>query len=515
MMGWRDWLCGISCGGLGILRPQFEIVLPLEGRMAQRKSRLVVALLIVAANAACGGKAITADQTGGSGTGGYAASGGSSASSGTGSAGVGGSSGTGSSLGTGATSGSMGTGGGAAYGGSSGSGGVAGIGGGAGTAGSGGTAGAGGSAASTGVGGDVLDAHDVCGATRAGAEPRQVNILLVVDKSGSMADTPAGFTSDKWTAMKTALGAALDPVKEAIAFGLEFFPFNPTAPIPLDCSKAGPATCCQMTTQAAGINIPIEPGTTGLPKILSTFGSQNPGGGTPTATALKEALWYFTAGAGAGLQGDKYVLLATDGAPNCNTGLACDAAHCTSNIDAVAAGTVACSGQNCCGVGATGANLACLDDSASITQITALKTAGVSTFVIGIPGSENYANVLDAFAVAGGQAANANSPKYYAVSASGGVAMLIDVFKAITVKLVTTCDLQLKTEPPDPMLLNVSIDGVLIAKAGGAAGINGWTLDSSTHPSTIRITGAPCDNLEAMGATSVQVLYGCPYIPFN
>jgi hypothetical protein len=381
----------------------------------------------------------------------------------------------------------------------------------------GGVSGSAGTDGSAGAGGIVYvgDAGDEsCGATRAGTEARQVNILLVIDKSGSMADTPTGFATDKWTAMKTALGAALDPVKGAIAFGLELYPYNSSAAIPLNCSQGGAANCCQMTTGAAAISIPIENGTTALPKILSTLGSLSPGGGTPTAATLKEALWYFTAGAGAGLAGDKYVLLATDGAPNCNATLACDAAHCTANIDAVAAGTTACSGQNCCASGA-GANLACLDDPASITQITALKTAGVSTFVIGIPGTENYVNVLDAFAAAGGQTASATSPKYYAVSASGGVAALTDVFKAITVKLVTTCDLQLAKEPDDPTLLNVTIGGALIGKAGGAAGVNGWTLDRSTIPSTIRITGAPCDALKSMGATSVQVLYGCPYVGVN
>jgi len=393
----------------------------------------------------------------------------------------------------------------------------------AGSAASSGISGGGGVAGNAGVGGAagtaggttyILDAgEDACGATRAGAEAKQVNILLVIDKSGSMQDTPTGFATDKWTAMKTALTAALDPVKGVISFGLELYPYNPTTPIPYACGSA----CCQMPTQATAINIPVESGTTGVPKILSFIGSQSPGGGTPTAEALKQALWYYTAGAGAGLQGDKYVVLATDGAPNCNAALTCDAAHCTANLDAIGSTgpkpQCVINNQNCCAPAGGGAS--CLDDSASVTQISALAAAGVFTFVIGIPGSENYSAVLDQFAVAGGAAASATSPKYYAVSAAGGVGGLTDVFKAITVKLVTTCDLQLKVEPPDPSLLNITIDGVLLGKAGGEAGIDGWTLDQTTKPSTIRITGAPCEKLKLQGATSVQVLYGCPYIPIN
>jgi hypothetical protein len=52
--------------------------------MANRNPRLAVALLIVAANAACGGRASTADQNGGSGTGGSAGAAGSTGTGGSG-----------------------------------------------------------------------------------------------------------------------------------------------------------------------------------------------------------------------------------------------------------------------------------------------------------------------------------------------------------------------------------------------------------------------------------------------
>jgi hypothetical protein len=352
-----------------------------------------------------------------------------------------------------------------------------------------GTGGAGGSGASTGAGGGVvyLDAgEETCGASTAEADVKLVNVLLVIDKSGSMAEVPAGFATDKWTAMKTALAAALGPVKGVISFGLEMFPFDPTMRIPiLSCGAA----CCAMPTGAAAINIPVEPGTAALPKILGAVASQDPGGATPMAAALKEALAYYTTGAGFQLQGGKYVVLATDGAPNCNAAATC------------------------------GTGVQCLDDSATTTQIAALKIAGVSTFVIGIPGSESYSTVLDAFADAGGQPASATSPKYFAVSASGGTAALTDAFKAIATKLVTACDLKLKSDPPDPTLLNVRIDGAFVPKAKGDAGADGgadgWRLDQSTSPPTVNFVGATCDNIKANGAKNVQVLFGCPYIPIN
>jgi sulfatase modifying factor 1 len=91
-------------GTKGSLRRHFEIALALGSRMAQRKSRLAVALLIVAGEAACGAKAITAGQTGGiGGAGGYAAYGGSS--------GPGGAAGSGGTAGSGGVTGTGGIGG--------------------------------------------------------------------------------------------------------------------------------------------------------------------------------------------------------------------------------------------------------------------------------------------------------------------------------------------------------------------------------------------------------------------
>jgi hypothetical protein len=151
-----------------------------------------------------------------------------------------------------------------------------------------------------------------------------------------------------------------------------------------------------------------------------------------------------------------------------------------------------------------------LDDSATVDQINKLKTAGVGTFVVGIPGTELYSGFLDAFAVAGGMTASADAggPKYYAVSASGGVDALTAVFKSITTLLIKSCDLQLETDPPDPTLLNVKVNGQIVAQSGP----DGWDLDKTTTPPTIRIKGATCHDIETNGAQSVEVIYGCPTI---
>ena len=49
-------------------------------------------------------------------------------------------------------------------------------------------------------------------------------MLLVIDKSGSMTDMPAHFDTDKWSAMKASVAAALTPMKSQLQLGLELYP---------------------------------------------------------------------------------------------------------------------------------------------------------------------------------------------------------------------------------------------------------------------------------------------------
>ena len=146
------------------------------------------------------------------------------------------------------------------------------------------------------------------------------NVALVLDKSGSMND-PLG-AGTRWSAMKTAVGTALDQVKGTLAFGLEFFP---------NAMSAGQT--CDVLAGEAAIVIPIGPGATTVPQIVKAFDANPPGGGTPTATALARAYDYFTIGGGKDLPGDRFVLLATDGGPDCNPSLTCPTDSCTVNLD--------------------------------------------------------------------------------------------------------------------------------------------------------------------------------------
>jgi hypothetical protein len=332
-----------------------------------------------------------------------------------------------------------------------------------------------------------------CGVTSVEAEYRTANILLVIDKSGSMTDQPDGFDTDKWVALKTALDQALNNVPGEINFGLVLYPFSATHQIPLDGCKND---CCEVPTDAAAVNVPIQPSATSTPLILDALNNTEPGGGTPTAAALQSALDYFTTGDGAMLTGDRYVLLATDGGPNCNMANSCDGTRCTPNLDGQ------CSIDNCC----SSAGEFCLDDQSVVDRITELSALGIPTFVVGIPGTEQYATYLDDFAVAGGVTNPNQPPQYYAVSAQGGVQALTQTFTDITTHLVRSCDIALTEEPPDLKLVNVAVDCEAVPFEDGA----GWELSPADHPTSLILKGDTCSWIETMGASRVDVVYGCP-----
>ncbi|MFZ5896019.1 MAG: vWA domain-containing protein [Myxococcota bacterium] len=336
----------------------------------------------------------------------------------------------------------------------------------------------------------------LCGGDAIDAEPVPANLLFVIDRSQSMEAVPAGFTTSKWEAMVSALKQALEGVRGRMGVGLQFFPDPPTG-----SSNAG----CALPTSGE-LTVPVGSDDPTIQQIEQKLDGSVPTGSTPTADALALARSYFSSGAGAALEGNKYVLLALDGGPNCNDTLECGAdtpaarALCTQTYDK----PQLCGESapfNCCSGQPTG----CLDAERVIAEVERLHAAGITTIVVGIPGSEPYAEVLDALAEKGGAAASTRSPKYFKVDDPKS---LSDALGALTLNLIKTCELQLKSAPPDENQVNVYLDGTVVPKSGD----DGWELDHSTTPPTVRIKGASCAELERVGARSITVEFGCPTI---
>ncbi len=335
-----------------------------------------------------------------------------------------------------------------------------------------------------------------CGGSSLEADLRVVNMLLVIDKSGSMTDSLGN--EDKWTAMKSALAASLARVGDEMNFGLELFPYSRSLTIPeVGCEP----NCFDLPDGDAAILVPLRPGTDVTGEISAELEATKPGGGTPTAKALRSAFDYFTQGAGASVAGNNYVLLATDGGPNGNSSLTCEAATCTTNLDGQ------CDEGNCCSFDNT--HDQCLDDTSVIDALEALHDAGIPTFVVGLPGTDQYAAYLDEFADAGG-VPNSGATKYYAVAQSQGVQGLTDVFNTITTQLVRSCDIPLSEPPTKSSLVNVAIDCDVVAPM--SADGSGWHLDDPNAPTEVILEGPVCDRLQTDGARRVDVIFGCPTV---
>jgi hypothetical protein len=311
-----------------------------------------------------------------------------------------------------------------------------------------------------------------------------------------MVDTPSGFGDSKWNGMRTALGAAIDATKGQVAFGLDFFPSSGSASTPL-------ANGCELPTGGAP-TVPVASGLATNAAIEKVLADNSPAGSTPTAAALGRALAYFKTGAGAALPGGHYVLLATDGGPNCDAALTCTAASCTTNMDGNVCGAPT---ANCCDpkLDPQGPS-SCLDDAATVAAVTALANANVKTFVVGIPGSDKYEPTLNAVATAGGEPNPNAPPSFYQVTAAGGVKALSQVLTNIATGLITSCELVLSADPPDYDQINVVIDGTTIPE--GSA--DGWTLDTTNKPPTVVLKGATCKAVETNGAEQLSITFGCP-----
>lgn len=297
------------------------------------------------------------------------------------------------------------------------------------------------------------------------------NVYFVLDRSGSMAD------SGKWDTVRAVVAQVVRALGPRVNPGVSVFP--------------GATDACDRGLEL----VPISPGDqlTGggdgptTRAIVSALGRLGAAGGTPTRGALEAARASL-----ARAKGKSFVVLATDGAPNCVT-TTCPASQCLLNIDRLSG--CAPGGPSCCDVAGT---TACLDGDGAETAVRALASSGVDTYVVGVPGSETYADVLDRLAIAGGRPRSA-TPAYYRVD-STSQADLASALKKVTAQIAATCEFELEAPAP-PDLVNVFLDGALVPRSD----VDGWRIDGAT----VTLVGATCAAVKAGDKVQVQITTGC------
>ncbi|MHB8419335.1 MAG: hypothetical protein ACYDCL_14755 [Myxococcales bacterium] len=338
-------------------------------------------------------------------------------------------------------------------------------------------------------------AGNACVSTAGNADAKYCSFCQPGDTSsvGSSADCGGGgacATKMQLTssAMNQILGE-LNPTKGSLFLGLTAFPSD---------------SSCGTPTAAV---VPIGDATQTIPQIEAFYSSiaDNPNGGTPTAATLgvvaqDPAMTDPTA--------RKFVLLVTDGLPNCNGGNACGTAAwsngqsygcespnflagpgggpnasppagCTCSFGSCNDLTVTAS---CC----TGPSpLFCLDGTAAVGAVQALYNQGVTTYVVGmgLDYSAGAAAVLDEMAQAG-----QNSPDAGHIQANDPATLLSVLQNLIRTLSANTCSYFLDQPPVDPGLITVAFNGQVVPNDPN----QGWTFVS---PNEIDLHGSLCTEI--------------------
>jgi hypothetical protein len=300
------------------------------------------------------------------------------------------------------------------------------------------------------------DAH--CGLTSSSTSRQRVDVLLVLDRSASMdysitedcycvrsASTPGTVCTDttncttRWDAIKPAMTTTLSET-QYVNWGLKFF----ASPNSSNCVVTNAIEVAVAEDSAAKVQTQINSATLSL--------------STPTAAGINAATAYLKTLTDSN---KKFILLATDGEPNC---------------------------------GGTPANINTIDLTGANNAAAAAFAAGFPVYVIGIgPDLSN----LTQTAKAGG------TTDYYPVTSPK---QLADALSSIS-KFVGSCSFKAEEVPDDPNNIAVYVNKQLVAKDSN----EGWTFGATNQD--IELKGSYCDQITTGQETTVQILLGCSGAP--
>jgi hypothetical protein len=311
--------------------------------------------------------------------------------------------------------------------------------------------------------GSVMGSLDSnCGTKTQSAKMLPPDIMLVMDRSLSMTDdindrTCDGGTgtngncgsSSKWEIVLPVLTQVITGNDAKVNWGMYFLGDEPatcgvatTPVVPIAAMNAS-----AVTTTLAGVQ----------------FNGQT---GTPTRRVLQASTSYLT---GLTDQNPKFMLLATDGEPNCAT---------------------------------TSASSLNMDDATGTDQ--AVKDAlamGIPTFVVGI-GNTNAAASLNQLAMDGGKPQTGGTTSYYQVNDAAALSTALSTI----VGQAASCSFNIGTPPDGTTAVGLGVfgDGNKITMDPS----NGWSFKDTTM-TTIILNGSICDQVMNGTVHDVTVAFVC------
>jgi len=307
------------------------------------------------------------------------------------------------------------------------------------------------------TGGASQGGGDNCEELTARAMPTTPDMLIVLDRSGSM--KRGGI--NRWDPSVRAVKSITSSLDSKIRFGMMLFP--------KPCGFDDPA--CFLDACAPGeLEVPVAVGTSGA--IRALLDMTQPTGGTPTGATLDAARMILDAQAAGPdeVVTPKFILLVTDGQPTCPSG--------EGSIDATQQELEA-------------------DKQLTVQAIDALRATGAKTYVIGYDAASDQAlaSALTEFAQHGG------TTDYRPVEDE---ASLLTEFQRIAGEVVS-CSYQLDMEPTDPSYVLVTLDGTQL----NLNKPDGWSINSRT----VTVEGQACKTLQDGKDHVLNVQVKCDVVP--
>jgi hypothetical protein len=281
-------------------------------------------------------------------------------------------------------------------------------------------------------------------------------IMLVLDRSSTMSYEVENSLNTRWVEVSRAVDQVLMSTDRNVLWGLKLFP-----------TVEGCMVTGTVEAPVAAMNYMRMSG------IIRTTTPNMGEPGTPMPGAIRAAADHLAARQG---PNPRYLLLATDGLPNC--------------------------GPNGTYLPNDGRDIA-----GPLQAIRDAAMRGIRTFVIGIAAHDEGPTAvmaMDMWAAAGG-VPRPGMPRFYPVN---NQAELSTALNDITVR-VGTCVFPLSKLPPSPNDVAVDIDGRRIMR--DPAHMNGW--DYAPGGMSIEVFGPMCEQLKMGKAMDVQIIFGCPNMP--
>jgi len=273
-------------------------------------------------------------------------------------------------------------------------------------------------------------------------DPSTVEVVFVIDRSGSMDANFAGGRADpfesRWEILEASLGTALDTFDENIGVGAKFFPTQTIRATEGPCDVFG------------GLEVPIGPGR--APGVISQFSRYDPSGGTPVGPATRTALDSLIARSDE--DNAQFIVVATDGAPTCG-------------VDAV------------------------MEAISVIGE--AHEMHGIDVYVLGIASSAPEVELLNQMAITGGRARPSTAERRF-YDASDPI--LLDALLSEIARDLAQCVYRVPIPPDDDDVIEVFVDDVLIAR--DEARETGWDW-TSPRRTQLSLFGPACEAAIASG----------------